>query len=153
MVTTQYVYQQSIVVESGTIETRVSNGAQLNHKGDSITYRGMPPMQNYPDTYGTILRITHAYESGAIGKLPEDYVLELKPGQTAKVINLQTSEIDYNVIIRAEGPLYEGGIYQGYQVEEAPVEDGISDEADVVRPPRFPFLARFPRLAAFMGGR
>jgi hypothetical protein len=158
MVSLDYLYGQSIVAETGSIETRVHNGAQLNHKGDSITFKGMAPLENESGTYGTILRVTHSYESGNINKMPADYVLELKPDQTARVVNLENDQVNYNVKIRAEGPLYEAGVYKGYQVQEAPpVENGISDEADVVTTKVYgPVMGRLmalPFFQRFMGGR
>lgn len=152
MVTQQYVYQQSIVSEMGSIETRVNNGAQLNHKGDAITYRGMQPMQNYPDTYGTILRITHTYNDGDISKMPEDYVLELKPNQSATVRNLERVDgaPGYDVLIRCEGPLFDGGVYQGYKVEPVPDENGIP-EASTPRGPFMSILMGRPFFQRFLG--
>ena len=152
MVTAEYVYMQSIVDEQGSIETRVTNGAQLNHKGDAIVYKGMAPMQNYPGTYGTILQVFHAYETGDISMLPSDYTLELQPNQTATVRNVGAQGIDYNVKIRAVGPLYEAGVYQGYTTDVVPPPPPPPPEPTAYGPIMTRLMA-FPFMQRFAGGR
>ena len=149
MVTKEYVWAQSIV-DQGGLSHMIEWGGALRSKGDYIILRGMAAMQNYPGTYGSIIRVTHNWQEGDILNLPEDYVLELSPKQTQRITNYEGMSgfpKKYDIILRCEGPLYEGGVYQGYQVEEeAPVEDGISDEVDVA-PPRM----RGPFLSILMG--
>jgi hypothetical protein len=153
MVTTQYVYQQSIVQENGVSPgERLPDGVILKSKGDFVLYRGMPEIS--PGTFGSILSVTNIWESGDISYLPDDYILELRPGETAKVMNLETVEGRpvYNIKVETMGPLYEEGTYKGYQSEEPTPTSGSA--APVKRGPVLTFLVgRFPLLQKLLAGR
>jgi len=137
----------------GQEHTFYNAGVSLNHKGDWIVVHGMNVASLRSEgTYGSIIRVIHAYETGDIAKLPADYVVELKPGQTHKVMNTQGGGIDFNIKAYADGPLYLEGVYQGYETDlEPPDENGNGEE--VTYGPLMSRLMAIPFFQRFMGGR
>jgi len=155
MVTADFVWAKSIDdSQQGGVDKFYNAGVSLNHRGDWIMVHGMNVASLRAEgTYGSIIRVVHAFETGDIEGLPEDYVLELKPGQTHKVMNTQSDKVDYNVKAYADGPLYEAGVYQGYTTDVVPPDENGNGEEAAVYGPIMTRLMAFPFMQRFAGGR
>jgi len=161
MATTQertYKFSRAIDGSRG-VDTWLGYGCILKHSGDWIRLKGI-------EEEGGTFSVKYNYEKGSINKLPQDYLIELQPGETVTIFNTENrgdhENVWYNVVVAWEAPAPPVDVYVPDENGEVVNGDVMEDGAPPYPTPGLPVAAqrpvltalaqRFPFFQRFMGG-